>query len=204
MFDYSTLVGQVRRLLGDLPVRTIEESSIQNASYYIVLKEEGTATIVTDGLLINDEIMPTDSYTINKNILKFLEPLESGSTVSIEYDIVKYADDYLIEMIGDTIKNYIQGLVNIDYLFGDTTQTDYAVTFNDTSLFVHGTVLNIVGVNLLAVSGDAIYIRDGDTTINTDVSSKEASSSYKNVLTKFTGLLSTIRTNTFSGIVIGG
>lgn len=207
MFDYSTLVDQVRRLLGDNKEFTFEESTLQNTSYYITLANEGSIDIEEGGIIIDDEQISSDEYVINGNIIKFNERVESGSIVSIEYTYSKYSDSDILKYIGDTIFNYISGLTNTDYLFGKNgmteTKTNFNVTHNEISLFVHGTVLNMVGINILDVAGDAIYIRDGDTTIRTDVSSKEAASAYKNILSRFLYLLKTVRTNTFQGVVIG-
>lgn len=200
MFDYKELTGPVRRLLGDMPRRSIEEiQSFQNTSYYITLSEEGYATI--NRIVIDDEEQDSDAYTIDKNILQFEEEIEAGVSVSIDYSVVDYSDEMLIEYIGDTIKNYIQGLMNKDYGFGDGTTTDSDITFNERSLFVHGSVLNILGINLLTVSGDSIYIKDGDTTINTSVSANGADVSYKTIYAKFMHLLKTIKTNTYQGVV---
>ena len=200
MFDYTNLVGPVRRLLGDNPRRTIEEiQSFQSTSYYITLSEEGYATI--NRIDIDDEEQDSDAYTIDKNILQFDEEIEAGVSVSIDYSVVNYSDEYIKECIGDTIKNYIQGLMNRDYGFGDGTSTSDNITFNEQSLFVHGSVLNILGINLLEVSGDSIYIKDGDTTINTSVSANGADVSYKTIYAKFMHLLKTIKTNTYQGVV---
>lgn len=200
MFDYTDLIGAVRRLLGDNPRKTIEEvQSFQNTSYYIALSEDGYATI--NRLVIDDEEIDADSYTLNKNILQFDEEIEAGVSILIDYDIVNYSDDYILESIGDTIKFYIQGLLNRDYGFGTGTTTSKEITFNEQSLFVHGTVLNILGVNLISVAGDSILIKDGDTTINTSVSANGADVSYKTIYAKFMHLLKTIKTNTYQGVV---
>ena len=79
---------------------------------------------------------------------------------------------------------------------------DYNITFNESSLFVHGTVLNMVGINLLDVAGDSIKIKDGDTMIDTSVASKDAGDTYSKILSRFLYLLKTVRTNTFQGVVI--
>lgn len=202
MFDYTTLIDQVRRMLGDNKTFTYEESTMQNTSYYIVLENEGSITIEDDGVIIDEETISPDDYTINGNILKFNEPIEVGSSVSIEYTYCSYSDDDISKFIGDTIENYISGLTNTDYGFNGTTTTNEKITFNERSLFVHGTVLNMVGVNLLQVAGDAIYIKDGDTTIRTDVSAGQAGDSYNKILSRFLYLLKTIRINTFQGEVI--
>lgn len=206
MFDYSTLVSQVRRTLGDSSRRIVEEATIQNTSYYITLQEEGYATIVENGLMINDEIITEDMYEINKNVIKMSESVDAGAIISVEYDIVEYSDELILEYIGDTIENYIQPLLNTDFGFGKgenaPTKTSVNITFNESSLFVHGTVLSILGVNLLDVAGDAIFIKDGDTTVRTDVSSQQASKVYNIAFTRFMHLLKTIRINTFQGEVI--
>lgn len=202
MFDYTTLVDQVRRMLGDNKTFTYEESTMQNTSYYIVLENEGSISIEDDGVVINEETISPDDYTVNGNILKFNELIEVGSSISIEYTHCTHSDDDISKFIGDTIENYISGLTNTDYGFNGTTTTDEKITFNEKSLFVHGTVLNMVGVNLLQVAGDAIYIKDGDTTIRTDVSAGQAGDSYNKILSRFLYLLKTIRINTFQGEVI--
>ena len=204
MFDYTSLVDQVRRLLGDDIKFTYEESTMQNTSYYISLSNEGNILIEDGSIVINDEQISSSDYTINGNIIKFNEPIEVGSTISIEYTYSTYSDDDISKFIGDTIENYISGLTNTDYGFDGTTKTDKNITFNEKSLFVHGTVLNMVGVNLLQVAGDAIFIKDGDTTIRTDVSAGQAGDSYNKILSRFLYLLKTIRTNTFQGVVIYG
>lgn len=204
MFDYTTLINQVRRLLGDNKQFTYEESTMQNTSYYITLANEGNIEIEDGAIIIDDEQVSSDSYTLNGNIIKFNEPIEAGAIISIEYVYSAYSDDSISNFIGDTIENYISGLTNTDYGFNGLTVTDKGITFNEKSLFVHGTVLNMVGVNLLQVAGDAIYIKDGDTTIRTDVSAGQANDSYNKVLSRFLYLLKTIRTNTFQGVVLYG
>lgn len=204
MFDYTTLINQVRRLLGDNKQFTYEESTMQNTSYYITLANEGNIEIEDGAIIIDDEQVPSDSYTLNGNIIKFNEPIEAGAIISIEYIYSTYSDDSISNFIGDTIENYISGLTNTDYGFNGLTVTDKDITLNEKSLFVHGTVLSMVGVNLLQVAGDAIYIKDGDTTIRTDVSAGQANDSYNKVLSRFLYLLKTIRTNTFQGVVLYG
>ena len=204
MFDYTSLVDQVRRLLGDNLQFTYEESTMQNTSYYISLSNEGNIVIDDGGIIIDDEQISQDDYSINGNIIKFNEPIEAGTVISIEYTYSTYSDDDILKFIGDTIENYISGLTNTDYGFNGTTTTTNNITFNEKSLFVHGTVLNMVGVNLLQVAGDAIFIKDGDTTIRTDVSAGQAGDSYNKILSRFLYLLKTIRTNTFQGVVLYG
>lgn len=204
MFDYTSLVSQVRRLLGDNKEFTYEESTMQNTSYYITLSNEGSIEIEDGAILIDDEQISSDNYTINGNIIKFNEPIEAGSIVSIEYTYCSYSDDDISNFLGDTIENYISGLTNTDYGFNGGTTTQNNITFNEKSLFVHGTVLNIVGVNLLDVAGDSIKIKDGDTLIDTSVSSKDAGDTYSKILSRFLYLLKTIRTNTFQGVVLYG
>lgn len=201
MFDYTTLVDQVRRLLGDNKNFTFEESTMQSTSYYIMLTNDGSISIEDGGIVIDDEQIPSDNYTINGNIIKFNEPIEAGSSISIEYTYCSHSDEEIADYIGDTINNYISGLTNTDYGFIGTT-TDYNVTFNERSLFVHGTVLNIVGINLLEVAGDSIKLKDGDTMIDTSVSSKDAGDTYNKILSKFLYLLKTVRINTFQGVVM--
>ena len=204
MFDYSLLVPQVRRLLGDKKEFTFEESTMQNTSFYITLANEGNIEISDGGIMVNDEQVGSYAYTLNGNIIKFNEQIEVGSNVSIEYTFSKYSDSEILEYIGDTIKNYISALTNTDYLFGDGTSTDYNITQNESSLFVHGTVLNIIGVNLLDVAGDSIKIKDDDTMIDTSVASRDAGDSYQKVYERFMHLLKTVRTNTFQGVVMYG
>lgn len=205
MFNYISLIKQVRNLLGDLPIRNIEEvPSFQSTSYYIKLSQEGYATIQKNGFLIDDININSNEYSLDKNIIKMNDQIVAGSSIVIDYTTVRYTDDMIKEYIGDTIRNYISPLTNTDYGFGEGTTTNYNITNNEIGLFVHGTVLNIVGINLLEVSGDAIYIRDGDTTIDTRVSSQEAGKSYANIFSKFQALFKTVRINTFRGIVIGG
>ena len=202
MFDYTSLIDQVRRLLGDNKVFTFEESTMQNTSYYITLANEGFISIKDGGITVDDEPISSGEYTINGNIIKFNEPIESGSVVSIEYTYCSYSDDDIEKYIGDTISNYISALTNTDYGFNGTTVTDYNITFNESSLFVHGTVLNMVGINLLDVAGDSIKIKDGDTMIDTSVASRDAGDTYSKILSRFLYLLKTVRTNTFQGVVI--
>lgn len=204
MFDYTSLIEQVRRLLGDNKQFTYEESMMQNTSYYITLANEGDIQIEDGAVIIGDEQISSDNYSLNGNIIKFNEPIEAGSSVSIEYTFSKYSDSEILEYIGDTIKNYISALTNTDYLFGDGTSTDYNITQNERSLFVHGTVLNIIGVNLLDVAGDSIKIKDDDTMIDTSVASRDAGDSYQKVYERFMHLLKTVRTNTFQGVVMYG
>lgn len=204
MFDYTSLVSQVRRLLGDNKEFTYEESTMQNTSYYITLANEGSIEIEDGAILIDDEQISSDNYTINGNIIKFNEPVEAGSIVSIEYTYCSHSDDDILNFLGDTIENYISGLTNTDYGFNGETTTQNKITFNEKSLFVHGTVLNMVGVNLLDVAGDSIKIKDGDTLIDTSVSSKDAGDTYSKILSRFLYLLKTIRTNTFQGVVLYG
>ena len=204
MFDYTSLIEQVRRLLGDNKQFTYEESMMQNTSYYITLANEGDIQIEDGAVIIDDEQISSDNYSLNGNIINFNEPIEAGSSVSIEYTYSTYSDETILKYIGDTIENYISGLTNTDYGFNGTTKTNNNITFNEKSLFVHGTVLNIVGINLLQVAGDAIVIKDGDTTIRTDVSAGQANDLYNKVLSRFLYLLKTIRTNTFQGVVLYG
>lgn len=204
MFDYTSLIDSVRRLLGDNKIFTFEESTMQNTSYYITLANEGSIVIEDGGIIIDDEQISEDNYTINGNIVKFNEPVELGSVVSIEYTYCSYSDNDIEKYIGDTINNYVSALTNTDYGFNGKTSTDYNITSNESSLFVHGTVLNIIGVNLIDVAGDSIKIKDGDTLIDTSVSSRDAGDTYAKILARFLYLLKTVRTNTFQGVVLYG
>lgn len=207
MFNYNSLVSPVRMLLGDAPVPVSEETpSFQNDSYKIVLGEEGIATVTS--VMVNGGERSSDSYKVEGNIITFDEIISAGSSVSISYRTQKYTDQNILEYIENTIFYYIQALTNRDYGFGqdgvEQTSTLQTITSNESSLFVHGTVLNIIGVNILQASDDAIFIKDGDTTIDTKVASQEAANTYKNVLYRFNHLFKTVRTNTFQGTVIEG
>lgn len=207
MFDYKDLVKPVRMLLGDTPINANDEIfSFQRDSFKIILSEDGFATI--DSIVVDNVEIPSDSYSVDENIITFDDIIPSGSSVSISYKILRYTDEIIAEHIGNTILYYIQALTNKEYGFGEGTSsestTKMVITSNESSLFVHGTVLNIIGINLLQVSGDAIFIKDGDTTIDTKVASQAAGGSYRDVLSRFNYLFKVVRTNTFQGVVMGG
>lgn len=205
MFDYSTLISQVRRSIDDNPVTVLEETeSFPKSSFYITLEEEGYATIYEDELIIDEGMVSPDFYEVDKNIIKMVYMIDAGSSVSIKYSIVKYSDEDILAIIGDTISNVVEPLLNKDFEFGSDetkpTVTEQVIDKNIISLFVRGSVINLSGINLLSSTGDAIMIRDGDTVINTSVASSEAIKGYSTVLKEWNELLKTVKTNKFSGV----
>lgn len=205
MFDYSTLVNQVRRTLNDNPTTILEETaSFPKSSYYITLGEDGYATVLEDSLIIDDGIVSSDFFTVDGNIIQLTNIIDAGSSVSVRYSIIKYSDSDILNMIGDTISNVVEPMLNKDFEFGSDptkpTITQQVIDKNIIALFVRGTVMNMAGINLLTSTSDAIMIRDGDTVINTSVASSEAIKGYASVLKEWNELLKTVRNNKFSGV----
>lgn len=205
-FDYSTLVSQVRRLTNDLATsHTDIKESTDKDSYYVVLTEEGQATPYPSGVVINGIPLADSGYTVTDNVMKFNTLITAGSEVFVHYTSVDRSDSLIIEYIGDTIHNVVEPIFNTDFNFGVDTATE-TITNDDVdndlrALFVHGTALQLLGVNLIEAGEDAIYIKDGDTVINTAASAQEKSRGFAPIYRRWLDLLQTVKTNRFSGVI---
>lgn len=209
MFDYTTLVDEVRRIINDESVTYIDnqESTIRS-SYYFVLSNEGYATIHSDGCMINGLLIDSSEYTVNKNLVKFKNIIPAGSEVVITYDIVQYTDDMLIKYIGDAIHTLVEPILHTDFEFGvdippgysnPETKTLQDINKDIQALFVYGAVIEILGIQIVGTSGDAIYIKDGDTIIDTASSSREVARGYQPIVDRWNYLLKTVQINNFEG-----
>lgn len=207
MYDYTRLVSPVRRMLDDMPMDAIEEiQSFPNSSYYIILSNDGNVTIQDGGIIIDEMVMDSSMYSVEGNIITFVNMIDIGASVSVRYKYVAHTDEEITNMIGDTISNIVEPMLNQYFEFGldeeEPTVSQQDIDPNVIALFVRGTVMNIVGINLLTATSDAIMIRDGDTVINTSVASSEAIKGYIPVLREWDNLLKTVRTNKFCGVSI--
>jgi hypothetical protein len=198
MFDYSTLASMVRRTSGDyFKTNTDTTDSLSATTNRIVLENEGEAII--SSVTIDDIEYDSSEYSVEGNIVTFVNQIESGSSVSIVYKICNYSDEEIIENIGDSVL-LVETLLNRSLGFSGT-QTADDIDFNIKTLLVNATVLQMAGIDLSGAAGDAIYIKDGDTTIDTSYNSSESVKKYRVVLEKFNIVLAAVRGNLFKGQV---
>jgi hypothetical protein len=213
-FDYTTLVNSVRRLINDLPENEIEiNESSDNASYYIQLAADGYVTPVSSGVIINGVPLSDDAYIVSKNVIRADALIPAGSEVFVQYDWVTNTDEEVLGMIDDSIHYLVETCFNIDFGFGDSTAvpsgvadpntwTDQDIEVAYRSLFVHGAALNILGVALTEAGDDAIYIKDGDTVIDTAASSREKARGYQPIVDRWNELKQCVMNGNFEGVVM--
>jgi hypothetical protein len=203
MFDYTTLVGEVRRLIGDSATSytDIREQSYRD-SYYVKLSQEGFATPSPSGVVVNGVPVPSDEYTVNRNIIRFTSIIPTGTEIMVDYSIVRNQDDLIIGYIGDSVHSLVETCMNTDLGFGDGTTTDQDVSMPMRSLIAHGAALNILGVRVMESSEDAVYIRDGDSVIDTTKGGTNMSAMYKPLLETWWRLKETIQLNVYDGVTM--
>ena len=207
MFDYIELIPRVRRGVHDLSVTYIDkQDSTENDSYFVVLSNDGYATIHPSGAIINGIVIDESGYTVDRNLIHFDTLIPADSQVVIHYDMVQNTDEMLADAIDDSIHLLVEPIFNIDFEFGvDTpsrTITNQDVDKDLQALFVHGAVMTTMGIYVSEASGDAIYIKDGDTVIDTAASSREAARGYQPVIDKWNQLLEIVRINRFGGFTM--
>lgn len=212
MFNYATLTDRVRRMINDNPITYIDtQGSTERDSYFVVLSNDGYAYIRPSGVILNGVIIDESGYTVDRNLIKFDTLVPADSELMIHYDMVQKTDEDIVNSIGDTIETDIQAIFHTDFEFGVNIPSGYIPPETWTlqeidkdlqALFVQGTVLNLMGLSLTEVSGDAIYIKDGDTVIDTAASSREAFRGYQPYIDKWNELLKTVRINRFGGFVM--
>jgi hypothetical protein len=210
-FDYTTLINPVRRLVNDLPTNAIElNESTTNSSTYIVLSEDGYATPVASGVVINGVPIAESAYTVTKNVIQVDTTIAAESEVFVQYDWVTYTDEHIISYIDDTIHYVIEPCFGLDFEFGDTVPAPSGIADPDTytaqdfdqdyvSLMVWGSALSIMGVKLTEAGDDAIYIKDGDTVIDTAASSREKARGYAPLAKRYNDLKNTLLIRKFEG-----
>ena len=213
MFSYVTLKDAVRRGINDNMVTHIDtQDSTERDSYFVVLANDGYATIRPSGMIINGVVIDDSAFTVDKNLIRFTNIIPADSDVLVLYDLVQYTDEYIVEMIGDTIHNVVEPIFNTDFEFGvnippsgypqPETWTLQDIDSDLKALFVQGAILAIKGIQVSEASGDAIYIKDGDTIIDTASSSKEAFRGYQPYIDRWKDLLEIVRINRFGGFVM--
>jgi len=224
MYDYSTLIGDVRRVVNDLGDTTVEITpSTSTASYYVQLRNEGDIHIPTDGFAIDNVPVSPSGYELIGNIIKNDTLIPQGSVVSAEYTYYAYSDELIIEFIGDAVHNLVEAIFTYDFEFGEfpstggvfpsdvvpsgvsyneETWTEQDIDQNLEALFVYGAAMNLMVGKIVEAGDDAIYIKDGDTVIDTAKSSKEKSRGYEVIYKKWEELLEIVRINRFSGVTM--
>lgn len=213
-FDYSTLLMPVRRLINDVAVNEVEiNEQTENTSRYIKLAADGYIVPVSSGVIINGIVIDESGYTVNKNVLRMVDIVPAGSDVFVQYDVVNYTDQFILDTIDDTIHYTIEPIFRTDFGFGDTYPAPSGVVDYNTytaddvdddlaALFVHGSALQVLGIKLTEAGDDAIYIKDGDTIINTAASAQEKARGYEPIYRRFMELLEIVRINRFEGVTM--
>jgi hypothetical protein len=213
MFDYRTLIPPVRRLINDMEEVFMDvKENTERDSLYIKLAEEGYATPEPGGVAVNGVVVAPGGYQVIKNIIKFAFVIPAASEVSIQYKCSEYTDEMICGYIDDSIHTLVEPVLNATFGFNVASGTFEAspyITYDDTymdqniqSLFVHGAAMQIMGGKVAGAGNDAIYIRDGDTTIDTASSSRESTRGYDPIVKRYDELMTTVRVNRFSGIVM--
>ena len=201
-FSYRTLIPQVRRLINDTEKVQIDSiSSTASSSYFIVANQDAYISIVPSGLLIDGTILPSNQFTTMKNIVRSNILVNAGSNVVMQYTYTAYTDDMIADVIGDTIHNIIEAIFKTDFGFVDDV-TDQTLDQDMKALFVHGSAIQMMGDKLSAAGDDAIYIKDGDTVIDTATANREKSRSFDPMYKRWQELLLTVRTNRFRGVTM--
>lgn len=201
-FSYRTLIPQVRRLINDTSKVQIDSiSATASASYFIVANQDAYIVPVPSGILIDGTVLPSDQYTVLKNIIRSNVLINAGSNVVMQYSYTAYTDDMIADSIGDTIHNTIEPIFNTSFGFvGESTEQ--TIDQDLKALFVQGTAIQIMGDKLTAAGDDAIYIKDGDTVIDTATANRERSRSFDPMYKRWQELLQTVRSNRFRGITM--
>lgn len=210
-FDYSDLVAPVRRLINDeIETQVDLTESTESASYYITLTQDAYCVPVASGVVINGTPLASGDYTVTKNLIRCSTIIPAGSDLMVEYEYSTYTDSRIIDYIGDAIHNTVEPLFNMDFEFGvevgdetlTDTQTWYDVTQNFRALFAAGAAMQLKQRELSEAGDDAIYIKDGDTVIDTATSSKEKGRGYDPIKREWDRLVRTVQQNIFEGVVM--
>lgn len=201
-FNYRTLIPQVRRLINDVEKIQIDSiSATASASYFIVANQDAYITPVASGILIDGTVLPSGQYTVVKNIVRSNSLIPAGSNVVMQYTYTIYTDNNVADAISDTIHNIIEPIFNTSFGFVGE-ETDQDIDQDLKALFVHGTAIQINGDKLTAAGDDAIYIKDGDTVIDTASANRERSRSFDPMYKRWQELLTTVRINRFRGVTM--
>jgi hypothetical protein len=212
MFDYTDLIPEVRRLIGDEAQYQLDENpSTPSTSRYYTLSQDAYCTVRPSGMLVGDVVR--EDFTVSKNVVKFSSAVSAGEQVSAEYDYVKYTDEQVSAHIGDVIKNVVQPWTEYDFALGvdipagyetPDTMSNKDVPNDMKALAVTAAALRMLNVQVMNGAGDAIYIKDGETTINTAVSSQEMSKSVNSVAVLWNDLIKRVLHNRSRGVAIYG
>lgn len=203
MFDYTSLVGEVRRLVGDSPkdYTDIREQSYRD-SYYVKLSQEGYATPYPSGVIVNGVPVPESDFTVMRNIIKFVYVIPAGTEIMVEYSIVHNEDALIIGYIGDSVHSLVEATMNVDLGFGEGHVTEQAVSSDYRSLIAYGAALNIFGVRVMDSSENAVYIKDGDSVVDTTKGGTNMSSIYKPILENWWKIREKIQLNAYEGVTM--
>jgi hypothetical protein len=207
MFDYTSLILRVRRLIGDTVQSQIDiEDESESDSYYILLSQDAWCTPVASGVVLNGVPISSDNYTVTKNVIRMDTLVDAGTNVFVQYDYVSNTDADITNNLADSIST-IEGIFNTDFEFGVAPATSDTETAQDIpsdlqTLFCYQAAVLLLGLAVIEAGDDAIYIKDGDTVINTAVSSSEKGKGYHTLLTRWQDLLRTVQTNRFEGVTM--
>lgn len=210
-FDYTDLVSPVRRLINDdIETQVDLTESTESDSYYITLTQDAYCVPVASGVVINGTPLASGDYTVTRNLIRCNTIIPAGSDLMVEYEYSTYTDAKIAEYIGDAIHNTIEPIFNMDFQFGvevgdetlTDTQTWYDVNQNFRALFAAGAAMQLKLREVSEAGDDAIYIRDGDTVIDTATSSKEKGKGYASIKDEWDRLLKTVQQNIFEGVTM--
>ena len=211
MFDYRDLIMPVRRAVSDLSQNHIDvKEATDKDSYYLMLSEGSYAAPHSNGVFVNGIPISPEGYTVHGNIIKFNQVIPTGSEIMVQYDSTSFSDEMILGYIDDTIHNLVEPIFNTTFNFNAVSEDQEAskyITYdtmdNDLrALFVQGAAMQLISAQSVESGMDSIYIKDGETVIDTAKSNSSASKSYEPLSKRWDDLLARVQSNRFSGVVM--
>jgi hypothetical protein len=182
-----------------------ETSSTPTDSMFFTLSEEGYATILPSGMIVDGVVVAPSGYFVTKNLVRFPSSLPAGTAVSANYTSVQHTDEQVAAAVYDTANNVLYPYFEYAMKFGEgpfpsgvedesrASLLDVPPDFR--SVLAVGAALQMMDVEIQGGAADAILIRDGSTTIDTAVSSQERAKSVNRLVSRWSDLMVNVRRN---------
>lgn len=176
-YSLAGLIDWARREGGDRIVRTTDNLTSDGTSV-MTLNNTGAITVFSvraAGILVD-----SDDYTVEENLIVFDTALPDGTSVTVVYGQSVYTNIEILEFVVDAAKTVKSELVlgydvihvldSLDADVSDLTGIVYATDKMDQT--IEKLIALKAGIKIRTdlantAAGDAIMVRDGDTTIDT-------------------------------------
>jgi len=197
--DLNDLIPRARRKGGDILTESVieETDALENSTDTIVLEEDGYATV--NLFRINGSDIPDTNYTVTKNVIKNNSTIAQGSSVYVDYDYTTYSDQQVLDFLQDGAL-IIQAIVHKDWGFQNGYVSTSDVAYDYATLITVAGAFGMNQLEQLISGGDAIYIRDGDTVIDTATANREKARSMSALVNEWNYLVNKVLTNNFCGV----